>query len=243
MSAIIALKNKIATKNEELSKKADAIARLNEELNALSAEADQLLQKLVRLEELAAEEAQILASVTPTPAAVAEPVAEPVPSEVTVFATVAPHDIKQGRVTVQDFNDKVACGYFLAVNCAESFRTKSEEDFKKEMKAVKKIDGSGLVGGTSAKKVHTFMKSGTENIGKLIVVAYDKGIGGGGEIRKITGPYRYSPMPAMREDRPSGFYFHQFPTEFIRKLTPEEFNEVATSRPAYAINWTTRLVL
>jgi hypothetical protein len=253
MSAISALKDKIATKNEELSKKADEmtkkaqeIARLNEEhmaireeFKVLNMEAEELNQKLARLEELAAEEAEILASVTPAPAAVAESVQ----SDVAVFATVASHDIKKGRVSVEDFKDFVACGYYLAVDCAEPFRTKSEKEFKEQIKAVQKIDGSGLVGPHAAKKVHSFIKSGTENIGKVIVVAYDKGIGGGGEVRKITGPYRFSPMAAMTEDRPSGLYFHQFPTEFIRKLTPEEFNEVATSRPSYAINWTTRLVL
>jgi hypothetical protein len=256
MSAISALKNKIAAKNDEVSKKAEEmtkkaqeIARLNEEHMAiceefkeLNLEADQLNQKLARLEELAAEEADILASVTPAPA-LTEPMPQPVQSDVAVFATVAPHDIKKGRVSVEDFKDIVACGYYLAVDCAEPFRTKSEKEFKEQIKAVQKIDGSGLVGGSAAKKVHSFMKSGTENIGKVIVVAYDKGIGGGGEVRKITGPYRFSPMTAMTEDRPSGLYFHQFPTEFIRKLTPEEFSEVAASRPAYAINWTTRLVL
>jgi hypothetical protein len=257
MSAISALKNKIAAKNEEVTKKAEEmtkkaqdIARLNEEhmairdeFKVLSAEADQLNQKLVRLEELAAEEAEILASVTPAPVAVAEPITQPVLSEVTVFNTIASHDIKEGRISVQDFKDFVACSYQLAVDCAEPYRTKTEDEFKDQMKAVKKIDMDEVVGPHAAKKVHTFMKSGTENIGKAIVVAYDKGIGGGGEVRKITGSYRFSPMPAMTEDRPSGFYFHQFPTEFIRKLTPEEFNEVAASRPAYAINWTMRIAL
>jgi len=263
MSAISALKNKIAAKNEEVSKKAEEmtnkaqeIARLNEEHMAireefkeLNLEADQLNEKLARLEELAAEEAEILASVTPVtpaPAAVAqpvaEPVAEPVPSDVAVFSTVAIGSVKKGHVTIADSKDFVACGYYLAVDCAEPFSTKSEKEFKEQIKAVQKIDGSGLVGGSAAKKVHTFMKSGTENIGKIIIVAYDKGIGGGGEVRKITGPYYFSPMNTLQEDT-IACYFHRFPTEFIRKLTPDEFNQIASVRPARAINWTTRLVL
>lgn len=251
----------LAAKNEEFSKKSreswkllEEIARLQAEhesvryqMNRISMEVEELNQKLDTLDyprpvwaesKQQEPEAQILASVTPAPVPLAEPVVEPQRSEMAVFATVAHHDIKKGRVTVADFKDLIACSYQLAVDCAEPFRTKSEEEFKEQMKAVKKIDDNGLVGGSAAKKVHSFMKSGTENIGKMIIVAYDKGIGGGGEIRRITGPYRYSPMPAMTEDRPSGFYFHQFPTEFLRKLTPQEFNKVAASRPPFAINWT-----
>lgn len=259
MSAICALKSKIAAKNEEISSKSQEASRLLEqiawlqgqheairgEINSLSREADDLNRKVVRLEEIAAEdlcrreeEAEIVASVTPA-------VAECISSDVTVFSTVARGSITSGRVKIADFKDFIACGFFLAVNCEEPFRTLSEEGFKEQMKVVQKNDGSGPVGGTAAKKVHTFMKSGTENIGKIIIVAYDKGIGGGGEVRKITGPYCYSP-PLPGEKDTIGCYFHRFPTEFVRNLTPNEFAQVASARQRQgprAINWTTRLLL
>jgi hypothetical protein len=262
MSAISALKSKIAAKNEEFSKKSqeswrllEEIARLQQqhdlirdEMSSLRAEADDLNRKVVRLEEIAAEdlrrreeEAEILASMTPAPA-LTGPVAEPVPSDLAVFSTVARGSITSGRVKIADFKDFVACGYFLSVDCEEPFRTMSEEDFKDKIKTVEKNDGSGPVGGAAAKKVHTFMKSGAENIGKIIIVAYDKGIGGGGEVRRITGPYRYSPMNTFQHDT-IACYFHRFPTAFIRNLTPDEFSKVASTRPPRAINWTTRLLL
>jgi hypothetical protein len=273
MSAIRALKNMLAAKNEEFSKKSreswkllEEIARLQAEhegvryqMNRISMEVEELNQKLDTLDyprpvwaesKQQEPEAQILASVTPAPVPLAEPVVEPQRSEMAVFATVAHHDIKKGRVTVADFKDLIACSYQLAVDCAEPFRTKSEKKFKEQIKAVQKIDGSGLVGGSAAKKVHSFMKSGTENIGKVIVVAYDKGIGGGGEVRRITGPYRYSPMNTFQQAAARASqhdtiacYFHRFPTAFIRNLTPDEFNKVASTRPPRAINWTTRLLL
>ena len=226
----VSLRNKIAA----LKLKRDhEFAAKNEEILSLELKRDQdfsQMNKEISKLELEAE----LASVFPPPRAI-------IPSEVAVFATVARHDIDKKRVSKADFENMVACSYQLAVNCAEPFRTKSEEDFKNQMKATKKIDMNELVGGSGAKKVYDFMKNGTENIGKLIIVAYDKGIDGGGELRKITGPYRYSPIMG-RIDRPSGFYHHQFPTEFVRKLTPKEFEKVAASRPPFAITWTARNV-
>ena len=259
MSAITALTSKIAAKNEEFSKKSqeswrllEEIARLQQqhdlirdEMSSLRVEADDLNRKVARLEEIAAEdlrrreeEAEIVASVTPA-------LAEPVPSDLAVFSTVATGSVKKGRVKITDFKDFVACGYHLAVDCDEPFRTMSEEDFKDLIKAVEKNDGSGPVGGSAAKKVYTFMKSGTENIGKTIIVAYDKGLGGGGEVRRITGPYRYSPTFDLHGDT-IACYFHRFPTEFIRNLTPDEFTQVASARQQQgprAINWTARLLL
>ena len=262
MSAITALTSKIAAKNEEFSKKSqeswrllEEIARLQQqhdlirdEMSSLRAEVDDLNRKVARLEEIAAEdlrrreeEAEIVASVT-------HALAEPAPSDLAVFSAVATHDIDRGHVKIADFKDFVACGYFLAVDCEEPFRTMSEKDFKDIMGAVEKnpqAGGSGRVGRAAAKKVHTFMKSGTENIGKTIIVAYNKGIGGGGEVRRITGPYRYSPPLGVQEGT-IACYFHRFPTEFIRNLTPDEFDQVASARQQQgprAINWTARLLL
>ena len=163
-----------------------------------------------------------------------------------VFSPVAAHDIKKGRVATPDFKDMVACSYQLPEDLGQIFSTKSEKDFKDHVKALRRCDDGDPIGGSWAKTLHTFMKNGTENIGKKVVVSYDKGCGPSlvAELREITGPYRYAPLTSKSDDRPSGIYFHQFPTKLIRKLTTEESLRVFEARMRQAprgINWSVKL--
>jgi len=252
MSAIISLKNKLAATDVSLEDLKQRIDVLNREIEETSQSRERLVQKIARLEEIAAEEADILASerreevVAAAPTPVNQEAEVVVRTRLPVFSTVARHDIEAGRITVSDFKEFVACSYQLSEDLSRPFSEKNEKKFKDHVKAMHRADLGGAVGGGVAKKVYDFMKTGTDNIGKKIVVAYDKGCGGGGEIREITGPYRFRPIAARTSDRPSGFYCHQFPTKLIRPLTAEESKEIVEARKQQGprdLNWNTEIAI
>ena len=167
------------------------------------------------------------------------------PQDLPVFS-FAHHDIKMGRLKKEDLSDFVACCYGLDKDLGTLFATKTKEQFKQSIKGVRTAHGPSKLSQAGPHKIYTFMKAGADNIGKKIIVAFDKRCGSVGEIREITGPYHYSPIAARTSDRPSGFYFHQFPPKLIRKLTAEESEEVAQARKKgdlHAINWTARLTV
>jgi hypothetical protein len=82
----------------------------------------------------------------------------------------------------------------------------------------------------------------TEAVGKLIIVAVAKTQGGGLELRRVTGGYRFTNgIAATTGERR---FFHQFPTETVRKLTHDESDLVASRRTnCYALTWTADIMV
>lgn len=153
-----------------------------------------------------------------------------------VFCTADEVSLRKGLITISDFNDFVAFSYQIKVNLWDAFQTMSEEDFKKYLTRMRRHDNEKQISNEVARKIFTTMTVLTANLGKEIVVAVASSKGGGLEIRRVTGLYRYSENFHLADG--TLCYFHQFPTEFIRALTPDESKAVAEARPnCYALNW------
>ena len=178
------------------------------------------------------------------PVAAEAPAVQPVKTTLPVFCTADSHNLGSGHMKVSDFDKVIAFSYALKKDLGPLFETMSEKDFKEYLKTLHRCDNGKPISGHDASKMYMFMKMATENIGKQIVVAVDKPYGGGLEIREITGPYCYS--EGVRYTHGGSGYFHQFPTKFIRKLTPEESNEVVEARKAQnprGLNWSVPLIV
>jgi len=153
-----------------------------------------------------------------------------------VFCTADEVSLRKGNVVISDFNDFVAFSYQIKVSLWDAFQTMSEEEFKQHLTTLRRCESGEKITANIARKIFTVMKLLTDNMGKLIVVAVAGSKGGGLEIRRITGQYRYSENFHAADG--TLCYFHQFPTEFIRALTPDESKAVAEARPnCYALNW------
>jgi hypothetical protein len=179
-------------------------------------------------------------------AAAAQVAAAPLPVKTTlpVFCTADSGNLGSGHMKVSDFDKVIAFSYALKKDLGPLFETMSEKDFKEYLKTLHRCDNGEPISGHDASKIYMFMKIATENIGKQIVVAVDKPYGGGLEIREITGPYSYS--EGVRYTHGGSGYFHQFPTKLIRKLTPEESNEVVEARKLQSprgLNWSVDLIV
>jgi hypothetical protein len=176
----------------------------------------------------------------PAPAAAPEPVKTTLP----VFCTADGANLANGNIEVSDFDNMIAFSYALKKDLSEAFETMSAKDFKEYLKTLHRCDTGELINGHEAGKICKYMKWGTENIGKQIVVAVPKPWGGGLQIREITGPYRYSECVSTTNGG-SG-YFHQFPTELVRNLKGHESNEVVEARKVQSpqgLNWYAALVV
>lgn len=180
-----------------------------------------------------------LAAAAPAPAAAPEPVKTTLP----VFCTADATNLANGNINVSDFDNMIAFSYALKKDLSEAFETMSAKDFKEYLKTLHRCDG-GLINGHEAGKIYKYMKWGTENIGKQIVVAVPKPWGGGLQIREITGPYRYS--ECVPTTNGGSGYYHQFPTKFVRNLEGHESNEVVEARKVQSpqgLNWYAALVV
>jgi len=199
------------------------------ELNAVKALELELIEKAAEEQEELAREAM---------AAAAELRASMISTKtiLPVFCTASEKDLRTGRITISDFNDFVAFSYQIKVDLWDAFQTKSEDEFKQYLTRMRRNDNKKQISKEVARKIFTTMTVLTDNLGKEIVVAVAGSKGGGLEIRRVTGLYRYSENFRLADG--SLCYFHQFPTEFIRALTPDESNAVAEARPnCYALNW------
>ena len=178
------------------------------------------------------------------PVAAEAPAVQPVKTTLPVFCTADSGNLGSGHMKVSDFDKVIAFSYALKKDLGPLFETMSEKDFKEYLKTLHRCDNGEPITGHDASKIYTFMKMATEHIGKQIVVAVDKPYGGGLEIREITGPYSYS--EGVRYTHGGSGYFHQFPTKLIRKLTPEESNEVVDARKLQSprgLNWSVDLIV
>jgi len=158
-------------------------------------------------------------------------------TSLTVFITADEVGLRKGHITIDDFKDMVAFSYQLKQDLSVPFNTLSQDEFIRHICRQTRADtGDGFTPST-ARNIHNIMTRMNSLIGKMFVVAVAGSKGGGLEIRRVTGPYRYSESFVRREGA-GGAYYHQFPTERVRKLTPEESREVAQRRPnCYSMLW------
>lgn len=166
------------------------------------------------------------------------------PAEVTlpVFCTADEAGLRKKQIKISDFDHFAAFSYQLKKDIGPAFSTMPEAEFKDYLRSIPLSDQGGFIGRDQPKIIYTTMKMFSDNLGKLIVVAVAKSKGGGLEIRRITGGYRYSEEFTQADGRAG--YFHQYPTEVVRKLTPEESTKVADARPnCYSLNWSISLTL
>ena len=153
-----------------------------------------------------------------------------------VFCTGDEVGLRKGHIRKEDFKDIVAFSYQLKKDLSVPFNTLSHAAFVSYVCSIPCADTGDFLTPTTARKIHKIMTQLTSLIGKMFVVAVAGSQGGGLEIRRITGPYRYTESFFRKNGQNA--YFHQFPTELVRKLSQEESKEVALRRTnCYAMLW------
>jgi hypothetical protein len=161
-----------------------------------------------------------------------------------VFCTAGEEVIRLRFANISDFNNFVAFHYRMKQDIGNTFYTMSKENYINYLCTIPLEDGkTPFVSPKQAKHIYNSMKSLTDSIGKEIIVAVAKSQGGGLEIRRVTGPYRFN-IQGIKGD--GGGYWHQFPTQLVRKLTQEESDAVSFARRKgdsgmQSMNWTIRL--
>lgn len=202
------------------------IASLKGNIETLAAD---LASKKAELERLQATQADI---------AVQAPVLTPLH----VFCTVDMESLRDKILTIQQFCHFVAFSYGIRRDIGSAFQTMSEEQFKAYLCTIPHCNRGTFITKNQAKTIHNSMTLLTESLGKLIIVAVAKTQGGGLELRRITGGYRFT--HGVTKSTGEQGYFHQFPTETVRKLTKAESEYVASRRTnCYALTWTADLMV
>ena len=192
-----------------------------------------LAHKKAELARLEATQADLTAAMQP-----AFPVLTPLP----VFCTADMESLRDKEITIDQFKDFVAFSYGIRRDIGPAFQTMTEEQFKAYLCSIPHCNRGTFLTKNQAKTVHTSMTVLTQAVGKLIIVAVAKTQGGGLELRRITGGYRFTNgiSTTTGEQR----FFHQFPTETVRKLTQVESDLVASRRTnCYALTWTAELIV
>jgi tetrahydromethanopterin S-methyltransferase subunit B len=206
------------------------IASLKGQIEMLTTDLTNKKAELTRLE---ATQADLTAAMQPT---------APVLTALPVFCTVDMESLRDKILTIDQFNHFIAFSYGIRRDIGQAFQTMSEEQFKAHLRTIPHCDRGTFLTKNQAKTVHTSMTVLTQAVGKLIVVAVAKTQGGGLELRRITGGYRFTNgvTATTGEQR----FFHQFPTQTVRKLTPDESDYVASRRTnCYALTWTAELMV
>jgi hypothetical protein len=157
-------------------------------------------------------------------------------TSLTVFVTADEKGLRKRHIHIDDFKDMVAFSYQLKQDLSVPFNTLSQDEFIRYICQQTQFESGDGFDPKTARNIHNIMTRMNSLIGKMFVVAVAGSKGGGLEIRRVTGPYRYSENFKRRNGCDA--YFHQFPTERVRKLTPEESREVAQRRPnCYSMLW------
>jgi len=192
-----------------------------------------LANKKAELTRLEATQADLTSAMQPT---------APVLRTLPVFCTVDMESLRDKILSINQFKDFVAFSYGIRRDIGPAFQTMSEEQFKTYLCSIPHCDRGTFLSKIQAKTVHTSMTLLTQALGKLIIVAVAKTQGGGLELRRITGGYRFTDgVTATTGERR---FFHQFPTQTVRKLTQAESDLVASRRTScYALTWTADIVV
>ena len=159
-----------------------------------------------------------------------------------VFCTVDMLNLKDKKLKIQQFDHFTAFNYGIRKDIGSAFETKTEEQFKAYVCTIPRCDNGKFITKDQAKKIHDSMTLHKESLGKLIIVAVAKTQGGGLELRRVTGGYRFT--DGITKSTGEQCFFHQFPTETVRKLTRDESKYVASRRPfCFAMTWTADLMV
>jgi hypothetical protein len=161
-----------------------------------------------------------------------------------VFCLADSKNLLTNNIKISQFKDFIAFDYGIQINLGTIFCSSSEKEFKKFVSSAPCLhENKETLNPHNASQIYSAMKTLTDNIGKPIVIAVGKGMGGGLELRKIIGPYKFVES-GIKTKSGNLCYFHQFPTEFIRKLTPEESQKVSNARKyQFSLIWNVEIVI
>lgn len=206
------------------------IASLKGQIETMSTE---LANKKAELTRLEATQADLTAAMQPI---------NPVLTTLPVFCTVDMESLRDKILTIDQFNDFVAFSYGIRRDIGPAFHTMTEEQYKNYLCTIPHCYTNTHLTKNQAKTIHTAMTLLTQSVGKLIIVAVAKTQGGGLELRKITGGYRFT--DGISRSTGERCYFHQFPTKTVRKLTQAESDYVGSRRTNhYALTWTADIMV
>jgi len=216
--------------NDQIKVNTEENARLEQQMHENKEKRDELEYKLDRIRALIAAQADLQLSMAPPSTKISYP----------VFCTADEYNLRKKNLKISDFDKCVAFSYQIKMDLGIPFSRMSCDQFKALICTTPRTDNGEILKMPTATKIYNAMKMLTENVGKTIIVAVAGSKGGGLELRRITGGYQYT-EGILGNDGGTG-YFHQFPTELVRKLTPQESKEVADNRKnVYAIVWETSL--
>jgi hypothetical protein len=159
-----------------------------------------------------------------------------------VFCTADEVGLRTKQVKIEDFKDFVAFSYQIKADLSKPYAEKSMADFKKFICEQKRADTGEQLKIGAATQIYNSMHVLTSRKGDLIIMAVAGSQGGGLELRRITGDYRYTEGILTKDGRRN--YMHQFPTETVRKLSPDESKLVALDRKnPYALVWKSQIAV
>ena len=158
-----------------------------------------------------------------------------------VFCNCSSEELSSGQLTKEQFADFIAFHYGLCEDLTP-YLGLDKEAFVAALRAFKNSEGEDFFDAraTAPTIIYKALQFGAEHLGREFIVAVAGSQGGGLEIRRITGPYRFT--EGVRCANGSYKYRHQFPTEKVRDLTPEESARVSEARKnKLALQWTCEL--
>jgi hypothetical protein len=159
------------------------------------------------------------------------------PTSYDVFCNCSAEELSRGQLTKDQFASFIAFNYSVHTDLTPHLGL-DKEAFVAALHTFKTPEGGDLFESraTAPTIIYKALKFGAEHLGREFIVAVAGSQGGGLEIRRITGPYRFT--EGVRCANGSIKYWHQFPTETVRVLTAEESLQVAEARKnKLALQW------
>lgn len=159
------------------------------------------------------------------------------PTSYDVFCNGSAEELSSGQMTKDQFASFIAFNYSVHTDLTPLLGL-DKEAFVAALHTFKTPEGGDLFEprATAPTIIYKALKFGAEHLGREFIVAVAGSQGGGLEIRRITGPYRFT--EGVRCANGSFKYRHQFPTELVRILTAEESARVAEARKnKLALQW------
>jgi hypothetical protein len=154
-----------------------------------------------------------------------------------VFCNGSAEELSRGQLTKDQFASFIAFNYGVNMDLTPLLGYE-KEDFVAALHRIRTREGGLLFDAkaTAPTIIYKALKFGAEHLRREFIVAVAGSQGGGLEIRRITGPYRFT--EGVRCANGSIKYWHQFPTELVRVLTAEESLRVAEARKnKLALQW------
>jgi hypothetical protein len=159
------------------------------------------------------------------------------PTSYDVFCNGSAEELSSGQMTKDQFATFIAFNYGVHIDLTPLLGFEKEA-FVAAVHSIRTREGGLLFDAkaTAPTIIYKALKFGAEHLGREFIVAVAGSQGGGLEIRRITGPYRFT--EGVRCANGSFKYRHQFPTALVRVLTAEESARVAEARKnKLALQW------